>query len=290
METADLLRLIDRRRDDEGTTKYLWELGDGRRIESVFFSHHAGPGQCLSTQTGCSVGCRFCATALQRRPRNLNAAEIVAQARAMDEDLRNRGQEVDWVFTTLSGMGEPLLNYDSTVAAAEQLYRWADIDIVSATTSGVVPKIRRLADEPTYVQLHVSLHATDDETRSRLIPTNRKYDIAAILAAAEHFARTRERTVVVNYLLFEGINDNPEDLRRLVGLLDPTLFEVHLLQWNAIEGFDFARASDARVAEFKAALVDAGLTAKPMPSLGRSIRAGCGQLLAEKPTARRRRS
>ena len=274
--------LVDRDEDDQGTVKYLWKLQDGRQIEGVAFDQPAGAGQCLSTQTGCSVGCKFCATALQRRPRNLTATEIVGQAVAIDEDLRRRGRQADWVFITLSGMGEPLLNYDHSVSAATALYRDTEVVVVSATTSGIVPQIRRLADEQTYVRLHVSLHATDDETRTRLIPTTRKYGIAEIVDAAEHYARTWRRNVVMNYLLFEGVNDRPQDLRRLVGMLDPALFEVHLLQWNEIDGFDFNRASDARIAEFNAELLAAGLNAKPMPSKGQSIRAGCGQLLAER--------
>ncbi|MDF5756215.1 radical SAM protein [Spongiactinospora sp. TRM90649] len=283
MTTDSPLRLTERHADEEGTVKYLWTLADGRRVETVFFSHHAGPGQCLSTQAGCAVGCTFCATALQRPARDLTADEIVAQAVGVDRDCAERGAEVPWRFVTLSGMGEPLLNYAHTVEAARRLYEWTSIDVVSATTSGIVPRIYQLADEDTYVQLHVSLHATQDETRRRLIPITRRWGIAEVLKAAGHFATTRERQVIVNYLLFEGVNDSPDDGRRLVELLDPELFEVHLLLWNEIPGFEFRRIGDERVAEFRHLLSGAGLMAKAMPSKGRDIQAGCGQLLAERP-------
>ncbi|GAA4140928.1 radical SAM protein [Actinomadura keratinilytica] len=280
--TDAVLRLTERHIDDEGTAKYLWTLHDGRRVETVFFSHHAGPGQCLSTQTGCAIGCTFCATALQRPARNLSADEIYAQAVRVDEDCRERGLTVPWRFVTLSGMGEPLLNYDNMVEAARRLYEWTDIEVVSLTTSGVVPRIYQLADEPTYLQLHVSLHATSDEVRRQLIPTTRKWGIEEILTAARHFARTRDRRVIVNYLMFESVNDRIEDARRLVDMLEPELFEVHLLLWNEIPGFPFRRIDDHRVDEFRRLLSDAGLMAKPMPSKGRDIQAGCGQLLAER--------
>jgi 23S rRNA (adenine2503-C2)-methyltransferase len=280
--TESALRLTERHVDDEGTAKYLWALSDGRRVETVFFSHHAGPGQCLSTQTGCPVGCTFCATALQRPARNLTADEIVDQAVGVDRDCRDRGLDVPWRFVTLSGMGEPLLNYDNVVEAARRLYEWTDIEVVSATTSGIVPRIRRLAEEDTYIQLHVSLHATDDDTRRRLIPITRKWGIAEVLDAARMFALTRGRQVIINYLLFEGVNDSPADAHRLIELLDPALFEVHLLLWNEIPGFDFRRIDDERVDEFRMLLSEAGLMAKPMPSKGRDIQAGCGQLLAER--------
>jgi 23S rRNA (adenine2503-C2)-methyltransferase len=277
------LDLAERRVDGEGTVKYLWTLADGRGVETVAFSHHAGPGQCLSTQTGCAVGCTFCATALQRPARNLTADEIVNQAVEVDRDYRERGEEVDWDFVTLSGMGEPLLNYDQVLEAARGLYAWTDIDVVSTTTSGIVPRIEQLADEDTYIQLHVSLHATRDEVRTRLIPIGRKWRIDAILAASAGFARSWRRQVIVNYLLFEGVNDSADDARRLVDLLDPELFEVHLLMWNEIPGFPFRRIADWRVEEFRARLAAAGLAAKSMPSKGRDIQAGCGQLLAERP-------
>ncbi|QUQ68813.1 radical SAM protein [Kutzneria sp. CA-103260] len=284
-----VLNLSERHEDSEGTVKYLWALEDNRKIETVYFSHHAGPGQCLSTQTGCTVGCVFCATALQRPARNLTADEIVLQAELVDEDFRSRGIEMPWRFVTLSGMGEPMLNYDNVVEAARRLYEWTGIEVVSATTSGIVPRIYQLAEESTYIQLHVSLHATQDETRKQLIPISRKWSIAEVLEAATYFARTQGRRVIVNYLLFEGINDSDDDARRLIDLLDPELFEVHFLLWNEIEGFDFRRISDRRVAEFNQMLEPTGLMAKPMPSKGRDIQAGCGQLLAERPRPARSR-
>jgi 23S rRNA (adenine2503-C2)-methyltransferase len=280
--TETQLSLTERHADDEGTVKYLWTLRDGRRVETVFFSHHAGPGQCLSTQTGCAVGCTFCATALQRPARDLTADEILAQAVGVDRDCLEHGMKVPWRFVTLSGMGEPLLNYDNTLEAARRLYEWTDIEVVSATTSGIVPRIYQLAEEETYIQLHVSLHATQDETRRTLIPITRKWGIAEILEAARFFARTRGRQVIANYLLFEGINDTLDDAHRLIDLLDPELFEVHLLLWNEIPGFDYRRIADERVDHFRSLLADAGLMAKPMPSKGRDIQAGCGQLLAER--------
>jgi len=276
------LDMVSRRIDHEGTTKYLWNLADERRIETVFFSHHAGAGQCLSVQTGCAVGCTFCATGLQRPARNLTPEEIVGQASAVDEDCRGRGLEVDWRFVTLSGMGEPMLNYDNVVEATRRLYDWSDLDVVSVTTSGVVPRIRQLANEDVYVRLHVSLHATEDATRASLVPITRKWGIAEVLDACRAYADAWQRHVTVHYLLFRGINDSPADVERLVELLDPELFEVHLLLWNEIPGFPFQRIDNATVSIFSQRLTEAGLVNKPMPSKGRTIQAGCGQLVAER--------
>lgn len=278
--TESVLRLCQRDVDDEGTTKYLWALADDRRVETVHFAHHAGDGQCLSTQTGCVVGCTFCATTLRRPARNLTPEEILAQAVAVDRDCRDRGETVDWRFVTLSGMGEPMLNYDNVLAATRRLYESFDVEVVSATTSGIVPRIHQLAGEDVYLQLHVSLHATEDSTRRDLIPITRKWGIDEVLAAAAAFAGAWRRRVIVNYLLFAGVNDSLDDARRLVDLLDPELFEVHLLLWNEIPGFPFRRISDERVAEFGELLTAAGMMAKPMPSKGRDIQAGCGQLVA----------
>jgi 23S rRNA (adenine2503-C2)-methyltransferase len=278
--TTPVLALTSRKVDDEGTAKYLWGLHDGRQIESVAFTHHAS-GLCLSTQTGCAVGCTFCATALQRPARNLSADEIVGQAAATDADRRALGAAAAWDFMTLSGMGEPMLNYDNVVEAGRRLYDEFGLDVVSVTSSGVVPRIRQLARADVYLQLHVSLHATDDQTRARLIPITRRWGIAEVLAAAREFAQVKQRRVIVNYLLFEGINDSRADADRLAGLLDPSDFEVHLLMWNDVPGMPFRRIDDAGVARFSAALAEAGLLNKPMPSKGRKIAAGCGQLLAE---------
>lgn len=280
--TESVLRLRQRDMDDEGTTKFLWALSDDRRVETVHFAHHAGDGQCLSTQTGCVVGCTFCATTLQRPARNLTPEEIVSQAVAVDRDCRERGEIIDWRFVTLSGMGEPMLNYDNVLAATRRLYELFDVEVVSATTSGIVPRIYQLAEEDVYLQLHVSLHATQDSTRRELIPITRKWGIGEVLAAADAFARSWGKRVIVNYLLFAGVNDSMDDAHRLVDLLDPELFEVHLLLWNEIPGFPFKRISDEKVARFRDLLTAAGMMAKPMPSKGREIRAGCGQLVAER--------
>jgi len=219
---------------------------------------------------------------MRLRPVNLTADEIVAQAIGVDHDCRDHGQDVPWRFVTLSGMGEPMLNYNNVIEASRRLYAWSDIEVVSVTTSGIVPKIYQLAAEDVYLQLHVSLHATEDKTRSQLIPITRKWGIAKILEASRHFARSWGRRVIVNYLLFQGINDSTDDALRLVEMLDPNLFEVHLLLWNEIPGFSYKRIHNEDVQRFQARLEDSGLMAKPMPSKGQDIQAGCGQLVAER--------
>ncbi|QUQ68826.1 radical SAM protein [Kutzneria sp. CA-103260] len=222
--------LNPRQRHDngDGTVEYLWELGDNRTIQSACFDDPT-PGLRLSTQTGCSPGCGFCAAALRYSVRDLTAAEIIAQARSVDEDLRSRGIAKPWQQVHLSGMGEALLNYDNVLEAARWLRRWTSNGTVSVTTSGIVPGIYRLAEEPTDIQLRILLHATEDDARRKLIRVGREWNIADVLEAARFFAHRQGRRAVIDYVLVHGVNDTDDDARRLVDLLDPELLEVCFL-------------------------------------------------------------
>lgn len=218
------LRLAGRRPYADGTTRYFWTLADDRETETVYSGPGDRPELELSTQTGCPY-CRSSREAV----RNLTVEEIVGQAVRVDQDRARTWPGVPARHITFAGWGEPLLNYDNVMAAAARLYRCRTTDLVSVTTVGVVPGIDRLAADAVPVELQVSLHATEDETRGRLVPAAGRWRIAEVLGAARRFAMATERLVVINYLLCSGVNDTEEDVGRLIELLDPDLFEVRIV-------------------------------------------------------------
>jgi len=283
--TDAVLRLTERHIDDEGTAKYLWTLHDGRRVETVFFSHHAGPGQCLSTQTGCAIGCTFCATALQRPARNLSADEIYAQAVRVDEDCRERGLTVPWRFVTLSGMGEPLLNYDQVLVALRLMLDDNAYGLsrrrVTVSTSGVVPMMDRLAQDCP-VALAVSLHAPNDALRDQLVPLNRKYPLDDLLAACERYLAHAPRDFITfEYVMLDGINDADSHARELVDIARRVSCKFNLIPFNPFPESGLKRSPPARVNAFAQRLMDAGVVTTIRKTRGDDIAAACGQLAGE---------
>jgi 23S rRNA (adenine2503-C2)-methyltransferase len=278
------LRQIQRRISDDGSIKYVFGLDDGRLIETVRFTVEGDvEGLCISSQAGCNVGCRFCATGLQRPARNLTAVEIVDQVRLAGVDLLEDGIATGLSFVYFAGMGEAMHNYDTVLAASRQLLTTVEVPKVAISTSGVVPAIHRLADEGLPIKLHLSLHATTDEVRQAIIPLSRRWGIATLLDAGARFARRTGTSVAVNYMLLAGVNDSDEDIARLRELVDPDLFEVHLNRWNDIPGLPFVAVTAERVERFAADLRGQGLPATTRLSRGRDVGAGCGQLAGGAP-------
>jgi 23S rRNA (adenine2503-C2)-methyltransferase len=266
----------------DGTAKYLIALEDGALIESVFIPDTPAQTFCISSQVGCAMGCGFCLTGKMGIIRNLTAGEIVGQVRLLAADLNLLDQRFNIV---LMGMGEPLHNYDQTMKAlrilsAEDGFALAPKRITLSTV-GVVPGIERLATEPFMPNLAISLHATTDEQRSRLVPINRKYGLQQLLEACRRFPIKRRNRITFEYVLLDGVNDTPEDARRLVKLLNGIRAKVNLLPLNAAPGIPFDRPSDARVNRFAEILADHDVTVSVRKSRGRDIRAACGQLLVE---------
>ncbi len=284
--------------DDGETVKYLFKLADGRTIETVLMHYPATATSaerttiCVSSQVGCPVGCTFCATGASGFDRNLTAAEIVDQLLVAARDLRPEQRAITNVV--FMGMGEPMNNYAAVVSA---IRRWADPKAlnfsprrVTVSTVGLVPQIQRLSRERLPVNLAISLHAADDDLRSTMIPVNRKYPIAAIVAAARaHSAQTGRRTSY-EYVLLEGVNDSLEQARRLAAVVNHPLSHVNLIPMNPIEGSRLKPPSRSKAEAFQSVLQAAGISTTIRATRGLDIDAACGQLrareLAADPVAR----
>jgi 23S rRNA (adenine2503-C2)-methyltransferase len=268
----------------DGTTKYLFELSDGTRIESVYIPDTPAQTFCISSQVGCAMACAFCLTGKMGLTRHLSAAEIEGQVRVLAHDLGLAGPNQAFNIVVM-GMGEPLHNYDATLKALRIVGDPAGFGVparrITLSTVGVVPGIERLGREPFMPNLAISLHASHEEQRDALVPINRKYDLEALIDACKRFPATRRSRITFEYVLLAGINDTPEDARRLVKLLDGIKGKINLLPLNAAPGIPFERPDDARVDAFAKILADKGLTVSVRKSRGRDIRAACGQLIVD---------
>jgi len=264
----------------DGTVKWRLRAHDGARVETVLIPHAAGRGTvCLSSQAGCALGCRFCATGALGPGRDLTASEMVDQALlAANESRRRGGRLANVVFM---GMGEPLQNLDAVLAACERLHGEDGLRLsarrIAVSTAGWVPGIARMAGHPLPVRLAISLHAADDDTRSELMPINRRYPIASLLAACRRYCDTTGRRVFIEYLLLDGVNDRPQDARHLADLVRDGRFHVNLIEYNPTPGPYRASPPERREA-FVAALTRAGIAPSVRRSRGADIAAACGQL------------
>ena len=266
----------------DGTRKFVLELADSRRIEAVFIPDTPSMTFCISTQVGCAMACDFCLTGKMGLVRNLTAGEIAGQVRV----LAGATGMLDHPFNiVLMGMGEPLHNYDNTMKALTMLHSEHGLAVsprrVTLSTVGIVPGLDRLAGEPLMPNLAISLHATTDEQRSALVPSNRKYSLASILDACRRFPLKQRSRITFEYVMLSGVNDTPEDARRLVKLLAGIKAKVNLIPLNPAPGIPYDRPSDERVDRFAQMLADRHITVSVRKSRGRDIRAACGQLIVE---------
>ncbi len=266
----------------DGTTKVLLKLEDGRHIESVHIPDTPAETFCVSTQVGCAMACAFCLTGKMGLTRHLTAGEIVGQVRVLAHHTGLAGSAFNIV---LMGMGEPLHNYDATMQALRMLADPSGFGVhprrVTLSTVGLVPAIERLATEPLMPNLAISLHATTDESRSALVPLNRRYDLEALMDACRRFPLHRRSRITFEYVLLAGVNDTPADARRLVRLLDGIQAKVNLLPLNEAPGIPFKRPDETQVDAFAKQLADKGVRVLVRKSRGRDIRAACGQLIVE---------
>jgi 23S rRNA (adenine2503-C2)-methyltransferase len=266
----------------DGTTKFLLRLADGRHVEAVYIPDTPAQTFCISTQVGCAMGCAFCLTGKMGLVRNLTAGEIASQVRVLAHET---GLAATAFNIVLMGMGEPLHNYDATMKALRILADEHGLAVhpkrVTLSTVGILPALERLATEPLMPNLAISLHATTDDDRTRLVPVNRKYHLKDLIEACQKFPLSKRRRITFEYVLLDGVNDTPEDARRLVALLAGVKAKVNLLPLNAAPGIEFNRPSDDRVNAFAKILAERGLTVSVRRSRGRDIRAACGQLIVE---------
>jgi 23S rRNA (adenine2503-C2)-methyltransferase len=272
---------------DRQTRKTLFELHDGHLIEAVLMRYdpntNSGKGRrtlCISTQAGCAMGCVFCATGQMGFKRHLTSGEIIAQvmhyARALQEE------KLDVTNIVFMGMGEPFHNYDNVMAAIDRLndpdgYNFGARRFTISTV-GLVPQIRRFADEKRQVNLAISLHAADDAERLEIMPVNKRYNIAEVIQACKYYVEQTHRRVTFEWALISGVNDTPETARKLANRLKGLLCHVNAIPLNPTEGYHGQATDRQRAVAFKEVLEQAGIECTIRMRRGIDINAGCGQL------------
>ena len=270
-------KILKKQESKDGTIKYLFDVLDGNAIETVLMSYHHGYSLCVSSQIGCKMGCKFCASTGIDFIRNLSSGEIIEQILAVEQDEKVRISNV--VFM---GIGEPLDNYDNVINAIHILNNQKGLSIgarhISISTSGLVPKIYELAKENIPCTLSISLHATTNKKRSEMMPVNNSYPIEELIKACKYYLEKTNRRISFEYALAKDNNDNIEDAKGLVKLLKGMLCHVNLIPINKIENGKFTKSSNDNIIKFRDFLNDNGIVATIRRELGSDIDAACGQL------------
>ena len=301
------LELVRKQGSHDTTQKFLWRLADQSFIESVLIpANPALYGEssdrhtlCISTQVGCAYGCRFCASGLEGWKRNLQPDEIVDQVLAVERQARNaeRGTRNEQTEATphsalrtprlvdnivVMGMGEPLANYDHLLKALKILNApWGGgigARKITISTSGLVPQIRKLADDPLQFRLAISLHGATDAVRDQIMPVNRKYPLKELTAACEDYQRKKGRMLTLEYILIAGVNDGLDQAKPLAALAKKLFAKVNLIPYNKVEGLPWERPSEQACEDFLAALEKLKVVATLRREKGHDIDAACGQL------------
>ena len=286
------LTLVKRSRSRHGSTlKYLFELEDGQKVETVLIGGSRRNTLCISTQVGCAIGCRFCASGLEGLVRNMTTAEIVDQVVQVRKMAGLNGEARPINNIVVMGMGEPLANYRQVLRAVRIINADWGLGIgarkITLSTSGLVPKIYQLAEEKLQFELSVSLHAADDRTRTSIVPINRRYPLKQLLKACRHYTRTTDRIITYEYVLLKGVNDRFQDAEHLVKLLKKDKCKLNLIPYNPVQGLPYEMPDEHRQAAFMDALRAGGLQLTIRRERGRDIDAACGQLrLAESRKSR----
>jgi 23S rRNA (adenine2503-C2)-methyltransferase len=269
--------------EDGQTVKTLFKLHDGALIEAVLMRYEDRRTLCISSQSGCGLGCSFCATGQMGFSRNLTSGEIVAQVIFFARELEKTEERVTNVV--LMGMGEPFANYDQVMAAMERLNDPRGFGLgarrMTISTVGLAPKIRQFADTESQINLAVSLHTVDDELRSQLMPINKKYPVAKLLDACRYYVEKTNRRLTFEYALIDDVNDAPEDARALARDLKGLLCHVNLIPLNPTRAYAKAGSPADRAQAFCDVLGESNIPCTIRLRRGIDIGAGCGQLAAE---------
>ena len=267
----------------DGTIKYLFQLQDGQRIESVYLPETDRRTICFSTQVGCGMGCLFCATGRNGLGRNLTPGEIIDQILRINTLVGVRTENL-----VAMGQGEPLANYESLLKALFIINDAKGLGIgarhITISTCGIVPGILKLAEEALQVNLAISLHAADNKLRDHLMPINKTFPLPKLLEACRFYLARTGRRITFEYTLIDGINDRPEDLKNLQQLLRGILCHVNLIPLNIISESDFKRSRPQRIREFAAALNQVGIETTVRKERGSELVAACGQLQGKGPS------
>ncbi|MGM9934459.1 23S rRNA (adenine(2503)-C(2))-methyltransferase RlmN [uncultured Clostridium sp.] len=261
----------------DGTEKFLLAFPDGNLIESVLMRYKHGNSICISTQVGCRMGCKFCASTIEGRVRNLTTGEILSEVIAVQNYIGERISNI-----VLMGSGEPLDNYDNVVKFLDVVSADYGLNIgqrhITLSTCGIVPKIYELADRELSITLAISLHAFNDEKRKEIMPIARKYTISELLEACRYYLNKTNRRITFEYALVKDVNDGIEDAKALGKLLRGMLCHVNLIPVNEIKENTFKRSSKKTIEEFSEILKNNGIEVTTRREMGSDINAACGQL------------
>jgi 23S rRNA (adenine2503-C2)-methyltransferase len=263
----------------DGTRRYLYDVGPNQKIESVFIPDESRDTLCISTQVGCAVGCLFCVTGKLPMQRNLSTGEIAGQILSMQADRETTLKRMNIV---IMGMGEPLHNYENVMKALRLMTDTEGMSIsprrITLSTSGIVPGIQRLAQEEIQPNLAISLNATTDKLRDKLMPINKKWNIAALLDACRSYPLAQRKRITFEYVLIGEMNDSPEDARRLARLLKGLKQKINLIPLNADPIIALKPPDPERVAAFQQILIDHHITVNIRKPRGEDVSAACGML------------
>jgi 23S rRNA (adenine2503-C2)-methyltransferase len=273
---------VKRQRSIDGTEKYLFGLEDGHKIESVLIPDEDRLTLCISSQVGCGMDCNFCLTAVGGLARNLRPSEIVNQVSFIKRRLP---EETPLTNIVVMGMGEPLANLANLIKAVRILTHPQGLNIsgrrITVSTVGLVPQIRRLGESNLGVNLAVSLNASNDEIRTRIMPINQTYPLKDLLRACREYPLPPRRRIYFEYVLLSGVNDSPDDARRLAEIVQGIRCKINLIPFNEYPGAAYKRPSDEAVLHFQNILLERNYSAFIRKSRGRDILAACGQLREE---------
>ena len=272
---------IERRQQSkDGTVKYLFRMADGNCIETVVMRYSYGNSICVSTQVGCRMGCRFCASTQAGRVRNLEAGEIASEIYAAQQDIGERISHI-----VLMGIGEPLDNFDNVMNFLEMISSPDGLNIgmrnISLSTCGIVPQIDRLAEYKLQLTLSISLHAPNNVSRSKMMPVNDAYPIEQLIAACRRYQKTTGRRISFEYSMVRGVNDSPADAKQLADLIKGMGAHVNLIPINPVDGSPYSATDAKNVKRFQGLLTELGVNATVRRRLGSDISAACGQLRRE---------
>ena len=270
-------KILKKQEAQDETKKYLFDVLDGNAIETVLMEYHHGKTICVSSQIGCKMGCKFCASTGIAFIRNLQPGEIVEQVLAVEQDI---GEHISNIV--FMGIGEPFDNYDNVMQAIRIINNQKGLNIgarhISISTSGIVPKIYEFTDEKLQCTLSISLHATNNPKRSEMMPVNNAYPLEELMQACKEYIKKTNKRISFEYALAKDNNDNLEDAKALVKLLSGMLCHVNLIPINKIENGKFTKSSNENIIKFRDYLNEHGIVATIRRELGSDIDAACGQL------------
>lgn len=275
-----ILKKIKKQESKDGTVKYLYELKDGNLIESVIMRQKYGNSICVTSQVGCNMGCKFCASGVLKKVRNLDAGEMIGQIIASEEDFKDRISHI-----VVMGIGEPFDNYENLMRFLHNVNDHRGLEIgarhITVSTCGIVPKIKEFADENLQVNLAISLHAPNDEIRNKIMPINRKYPLAEIVEAIRYYMSKSNRRITIEYILLRNLNDQKSHAIELANLLKDLNVYVNLIPYNDVFEAPFKKSLPNVIKEFQQTLIDNNINTILREELGGDIEAACGQLRSQ---------